>query len=145
MEAEKVKILKSEQLSVGKAELRSDGILTFEPDPALMKDYTLSILKEMLDVFTEMTDGTPCPYFCDNRYVLGLFLKEEKEFMAKHFHEFATVFAMTERSPVTRLIANSFVKIQKPKIEIKMFKEKDDAIAWLLAHYGRLDLNHIIS
>jgi hypothetical protein len=133
MEPLKVDILKSEDLNYGVAQLRSDGILTFDPNPAVMKDYTVEILEEMLEVFLRFSDGSPMPYFCDNRYILGMLGADEKEFIMQHFHKFASVFAMTVSSPITRLVANTFVKIQKPPVQLKMFRKKEDAINWLLS------------
>ena len=123
-------ILKSVELDYGVAELRSDNILTFEPNH-LLKDYTVPILKELLSAFIEITEGKPRLYYCNNSYILSMLSKEEQDFVNKHFLEFATAFAMLEGSPITRLITNSFISAYKPIIPVKMFKRKEDAITWL--------------
>ena len=126
----KATILKSITLGFGIAELRDDGILTFEPN-LKTPIYSLDQLKEMLVVFKEMTAGEPHLYFSNNDNLTGTFGSQEKVFMSTHFHEFATAFAMTEKSAMTRFITHTFIHLNKPKIPIKMFKTKAAAIEWL--------------
>jgi hypothetical protein len=128
-----IKIIKTEQLSIGKAELRADGILTFEPDPALIKDYTMPILEEMLDALLRITDGTPRPFYVDNRYVLAMLGQKERDYLEDNLERFATAAAMTESSPITRMIGNTFFRFKKPHMDFKIFKEKGPAIEWLLS------------
>lgn len=132
MKEENAEILKSEQVSIGKAELRADGILTFEPDPALIGDYTMPILEEMLEAILKITDGVPRPFYVDNRYVLAMLNQKERDFLEAHFERFATAAAMTESSPVTRMIGNTFFRLKKPHMPFRIFKEKEPAIKWLL-------------
>ena len=124
------KIIQSVELDFGIAELRSDNILSFNPNKDL-GIYNLKQLQEMLVVFKKMTNGKPLPYYSDNRSLTGVFGSEEKVFMSNYFHEFATAFAMTESSALTRFLAHSFMYINRPRIPIKMFKKENDAINWL--------------
>ena len=126
-----VTILKSSDLPFARIELRSDGILTFEPDPGKLKDYTVPILEESLVAMLEISEGIPRPYFCDNRYVLGILGAEEKKFIKAHFHKFVSCYAMAENSPITRFVANSFFKAFKDEIDMRMFKDKESGITWL--------------
>lgn len=128
--SDSVKILKSVRLEFGVAELREDNILTFDPADNL-GIYNLKQLKEMLVVFKKLTNGKPLPYYSDNTKLSGTFGSEEKVFMSTYFHEFATAFAMTENSAMTRFLAHSFMYINRPRIPIKMFKTENEAIAWL--------------
>ncbi len=126
----KCNILKSKTLKFGIAKLRSDGILTFEPH-LNTSIYSLSQLKEMLVIFKEMTGGKPHLYFSNNNNLNGSFGSQEKAFMSEHFHEFATAFAMTEQSAITRFVTHLFIHLHQPKIPIKMFKTEELAINWL--------------
>ena len=128
--SEQYSILKTKQLAYGLAELRSDGILTFEPNENT-EIYSLEQLKEMLLVFKELTNGIPHLYYSNNNNLVGRFGSKEKVFMSEHFHEFATAFAMTEKSALTRFVTHSFIYLNKPKVPIKMFKTKATAIEWL--------------
>jgi len=130
----KVEILKSIELPYGMVELRSDNILTFRPDISRFNKYNIQILKELLDVFIEITNGVPRPYLCDNRYITGIVNKEEQTFMNEHFSEFATRAAMITKSPVVNVIVNSFNTVFKPKIMLKLFDSEDKAVDWLLGN-----------
>tara|TARA_B100000809_G_scaffold261472_1_gene310466 strand:+ start:2586 stop:2987 length:402 start_codon:yes stop_codon:yes gene_type:complete len=126
-----VDILKSVELDFGTIELRSDDILTFQPNEKFIT-YTLPVLEEMLITFREVTNGIPHLYFCDNTNIKNPNLSDEaKSFMKKHFHEFATHFAMTENSALIRFVAHSFMYLYKPEIKMKLFKTKLEAITWL--------------
>ncbi len=125
-----VNILKSEQLSFGLAELRSDGILTFIPNKDI-ETYNIDQLKKMLNIFNIITEGKQYPYYSDNTKLVGNFTSEAKIFMSNHFHEFANAFAMKENSAVTRFITHTFIYLNKPQIPIKMFKTEKEAINWL--------------
>tara|TARA_B100000809_G_scaffold630_2_gene702 strand:+ start:2335 stop:2700 length:366 start_codon:yes stop_codon:yes gene_type:complete len=110
-----IHIIKSTKLEFGTVELRSDGVL-----------------EKMLVVFKNITNRIPNLYFCDNTQVENPELNSEGEsFMTDHFHEFATHFAMTEDTAITRFVANTFIYLYKPKVQIKMFKKKQGTINWL--------------
>jgi len=128
----KVKVLKFIELPYGIVELRSDDILTFRPDISRFNKYNIQILKELLEVFIEITDGIPRPYLCDNRYITGIVNKEEQAYMNEHFSEFATRAAMVTKSPVVNVIVNSYNTVFKPKVMLKLFGSEDKAIDWLL-------------
>ena len=125
-----VKILKSTKLNFGLAELRSDDILTFLPNKNL-RAYSLNQLEEMLNTFNTITEGEAYLYYSDNTCLNPNFSSEAKAFMGEHFHKFAKAFAMTENSAITRFVTHTFIYLNKPKIPIKMFRNKEDAINWL--------------
>lgn len=129
---QEVEILKIIDLPYGMVELRSDNILMFKPDIARFKGYNIQILKELLEVFVEATDGVPRPYLCDNRYITGIVNKEEQAYMNEHFSKFATRAAMITESPIVNVIVNTYNAVFKPKVEVKLFGSESKAIEWLL-------------
>lgn len=128
----KVTILKSQKLPYGTAELRSDNILVFRPDVGRTTEVNIAMLKELHTVFTQITDGQPRPYLSDNRCITGIVNREEQAFMTEHFHEFASIAAILTKSPIMRVILNSFNAIFKPKIKIRLFTNEESAVEWLL-------------
>jgi len=128
----KIQIIKIIELPYGIVELRSDNILTFRPDIGRFKEFNLQILQELLEVFKEITNGTPRPYLCDNTYVTGIVNKEEQEFINNHFGEFATKSALITNSKVVNILVNSYNSVFKPKVEIKLFNKEKTAVEWLL-------------
>jgi hypothetical protein len=131
---EPLTILKVKKISHGLIELRCDNILTFRPDVASFKNYDLQVLQDLLEAFIEITDGTPRPYMCDNRYVTGIVNKEEQAYMNKHFGSFATKAAMITHSPIIKVLLNSYNYVFKPKIQLKLFISEDEAVKWLLSN-----------
>lgn len=129
---EALTILKEKEITHGLIELRSDNILTFRPDIVSFKDYDLQVFKDLLEVFLDITDGTPRPYLCDNTYVTGIVDKKALTFMNEHFPRFATKAAMITNSPVTKVIVNTYNSVFKPKVMFKMFTSEEAAIKWLL-------------
>ena len=124
-----IHIIKSIPLDFGTIELRSDNIITFEPAEEFTT-FNLSQLNTMLTVFLDLTQGKPLPYFSNN-YKLKSLGSEEKVFIKEHFSRFASAFAMTEESAITRFITYSFMQLSHPDIPVKMFKTKEEAIVWL--------------
>lgn len=126
----KMAIKQQINLDFGTAQLREDGILSFIPNNNV-KGYTLEQLKEMLTTFKTITKGKSHPYYSDNSMFEGKFTSEAKTFMSKHFHEFATAFAMKENSSILRYVTHTFIYLNKPNIPVKMFKTEKEAIKWL--------------
>lgn len=122
----------SRKLSYGIVELRDNNILSFTPDHSVFKEYDLHILEELLVVFKEITEGVPRPYLADNRFITGIVTKEEKEFMNKHFEEFATKAALLTDSLILPYIVNSYNSVFKPVVEVKLFNDEEVAVKWLL-------------
>ena len=125
-------ILKQKKISHGLIELRCDNILTFRPDVATFKNYDLQVLKDLLEAFIEITDGTPRPYLCDNRYVTGIINKEEQAYINSHFGSFATKAAMLTHSPIVKVLLNAYNAVFKPKITLSLFTSEKEAVKWLL-------------
>ena len=129
---QKVKIIKCKEVPYGKVELRSDNILTFRPDLRIFKEYNMVILEELLVTFNEVTEGTPRPYLCDNRYIAGIVNRDELAYTNKHFGDFATKAAMLTQSPIIKVLLNSYNSLFKPKVIVKLFTDEDKAVTWLL-------------
>lgn len=125
-----VTIIKRIGLDFGTIELRSDDIMTFNPAPGITT-VNIEQLKIMLATLIELCGGKPKPFLSNNKNVKS-FGYEERAYVGKNIHLFATASAVIESSPVIRFIAYTIVSMFKPKIPVKLFKTKEDAITWLL-------------
>lgn len=130
---EVLEILKVKESVHGVIELRSDNILYFKPDVVTFKEYNLQILEELMIEFLEITDGIPRPYLVDNSYITGIINKEEQAYVNANFGRFATRGAMITNSNLIRVMLNSYNTIFKPKVELKLFKNEEKAVEWLLS------------
>lgn len=124
-----ITILKSIPFEFGVIELRSDNIITYEPKEGVT-DFTMPHLAQMLAIFIEICEGKPRPYFSNN-YNLKSIGSKERIFITNNLYLFATAFAMTENSAVTRFITHTFMQLSRPPIPVKMFKTKEEAYTWL--------------
>ncbi|MCH2231373.1 MAG: hypothetical protein MK078_01600 [Crocinitomicaceae bacterium] len=124
-------VVKQVSIEHGIVELRSDNILVFRPDVATFKEYTMPILEDLLEAFIEITDGVPRPNMCDNRYITGIVSKEEQKYTNAYFEKFATKMGMITHSAPVRILVNSYTRIFKPKVPIRLFKTEEAAVKWL--------------
>lgn len=124
-----IKIIESIKLDFGTIELRSDDILTFEPAKGITT-LNKQQLEVMLTNLIKMSNGKPRPFITDNRNVKS-FGYEERDYVAKNIHQFASASAIIEDSVVTRFITHTIVTMFKPQIPLKIFKTKQDAVEWL--------------
>ena len=124
-----IEAIKTVELDFGVITLRSDNIIAFEPADGFTT-FNMDQLTIMLNVFLEITNGVPRPYFSNN-YNLKSLGSRERVYISENFHRFACAFAMTENSAVTRFITHSFMQLSRPAIPVRMFKEKEAAYAWL--------------
>ncbi len=116
-------------MDFGTVELRSDDILTFTPAKGIITLNKLQ-LEVMLENLIKLSNGKPKPFISDNRTVKS-FGYEERDYVAKNIHLFATASAIIEDSIVIRFVTHTIITMFKPQIPLKMFKTKADAIVWL--------------
>jgi hypothetical protein len=124
-----ISIVKSTVFELGTVELRSDNILTFEPKEGYTT-FNLEQIKLVNEVLLDVSGGIPRPYFSNNKNLKSLG-SEEKIYIKDKIKEFASAFAMTEESAITRFITYSFMQLSRPDIPVKMFKTKEQAFEWL--------------
>lgn len=115
--------------SVAIIQKRRDGILEMHPKEGV-KEGTLEQVKEIYKIFMEIQQGVKSPVYTDNRNTMNV-TSEQKEFIKNTFPDFATASANHIESPVLRFMHTIFINLYKPKIPIKSFLKKEDAINWL--------------
>lgn len=123
------KVVLERVTSSGTIQQLENSILVYRPHEGL-QEPRLEFLKEDLEVFKEITQGIPHPYFSDNRQLNKLGSKE-KAFIARTFHEFASHAACLVESPLTRFLHNTFTYLYRPSLPIRIFNDETEAFAWL--------------
>ena len=121
--------IKSREFDFGTIALRHDGILVFEPSKNITT-VCLKDLKIMLNGLVELCENKPKPFFSNNRQLKSLG-SEEREFVGRNLHLFATKTAIIEDSSIVRFITYMIAHLHKPEIPMKMFKNENEAIQWL--------------
>jgi len=114
----------------GKIWLGEDGIVrsvSTRPQYKLM----LAETKEILSAILKVSNGKKRPYCADSsdiRYAD----RESREYAAsEEFAEAITAMAILIGSPVSKIIGNFFLNINKPKFPTRLFISETEAIEWL--------------
>jgi hypothetical protein len=74
------------------------------------------------------------PLLVDARNVKSIARDARKHFSTNGRDTKITSFALIVKSPLSRVIGNFFMGLNKPAIPARLFDDADDAIAWL-KHY----------
>lgn len=127
-----VEILRTIEIPHGRVELRSDEIITFRPNLGVFKEYNLEVLRDLTAALVEISEGKPKPYLSDNRYITGFMGKKEQKFINENIAKFATRSAIITKSPLVRILVNSYHSVFKPIVDVRIFSNEEDAVKWLL-------------
>lgn len=109
--------------------LKSDGIVYCDYKEGVELDVPLQML--MLDVFNELTEGKKVPFLIEGG--LGVTITKEARDNAIKIEDISPfkATAVVVRNIAQALIANFFIKFNKPKSPYKVFNNKEEAIEWL--------------
>jgi hypothetical protein len=106
-----------------------DGIIFFYYKKDIIVD--LEIQKKNIQNRKIVAAGIPRPIFADTTGVKYWTRNAKKYAMTDKANELATSFALLTNSYVTEISINWALKIFKPKVPARMFKNRDEALKWL--------------
>jgi hypothetical protein len=109
--------------------LRNDNIVHVIFKTGAVLDVPLQM--RMLDKYIEICDGRKLPFLFDA--MEHVTITKEAKVNAVEIERLApvTANAVIARNLAYRLIAEFYLKVNKPKMPFKIFKNEDDAISWL--------------
>lgn len=81
----------------------------------------------------EMQKGISYPVFCDMRGVKDSD-KAGRDYLAKEGSSMVNAVAVLIDSPVTKIMLNFYLNINKPTTPTRMFTDKNEALAYLEAY-----------
>lgn len=122
-------VIKKEETESAYISMCSDGIIRvlFKRD----KEISPSVLKPLFEKFNEMVQGVSYPfiYFTEDGSVV--FTTEGNTYSKQNQHVFPKICsAFVTKSLSQRLIANFYLKINKPSNPSRLFKSQDEAEIW---------------
>ena len=117
-------------LGHSKIVMRTDGILQVDFADELLLDVPQC--KELLGFYSEIIEGRKVPIL----HVLGRYMnvtKEARDFGAsKEGLKYSLVEAYVIDSLAHKILANFYMKFNKPPVPTQFFKAKEEAELWLL-------------
>ena len=118
-------------LSIGNLYKLKQQVLYFKPykQEGVLK---MSDLKEIYHAAIKLTKNKPLPYMSDIRGLKKAPNLEERIYMQNTFHHFATKGAIIENNSIVRYATHLILYLTPPKIPLRMFKNEDEALKWLL-------------
>lgn len=124
-------VIKKDETSASYISICSDGIIRvlFKKN----KEIDPKALKELFEKFNKMVDGLKYPfiYFAEDGSVV--FTTEGNTYSKENQHAFPKICsAFVTKSLAQRLIANFYLKINKPANPSKLFKTQAEAENWCL-------------
>jgi hypothetical protein len=112
--------------------LRPDGIvqLVWAPRTTVLLDDATAALEEM----AQLTGGRPSPLLVDMRDTGPLDRPTRAELTRRS--DLQSAVALIVGTPLTRMMANFFLSVNKPPFPTRMFDNEASALAWLQAFVG---------
>ena len=126
--SEDVRVISSYRDPGYQIELRSDGILCYRATPGMT--LTLEIAKRLLeDGLTLTEEARPCLVLMQD--VARVERRARDFFSSDQYLTLASQTALVVGSPISRVIGNFFVGLNRPKYPLRIFDDPRKAIEWL--------------
>lgn len=105
-----------------------DGIFYMRYKP--IKLLSIEIAKPLVVERLKFKKGVSYPSLFDITQVKSS-TKEARDFLAREGNKLVTASAILTKSPMLRMMANFFIKVNKPLNPTQMFTDEEAAIQWL--------------
>jgi len=125
-EAEVSKVIET---GVLKAWLSQAGFLYFKCFPE--KKHTLKDAKETMRVSALLLGGRKRPALVDLRPIKFITREAREYYSGENMTTLVCAAALIVGSPLSRMVGNFFLGMNKPLIPIRLFSEERKAIQWL--------------
>lgn len=134
-------VIKKVETDVAYISMCDDGIVRvlFKKN----KEIDPSSLKNLFETFSDLVEGVSYPYLYSAEDGSVIFTTEGNAYSKQNQHAFPKVCsAFVVTSLAHRLIANFYLKIDKPANPSRLFKNKEDAESWCFQQLKDHDKKH---
>lgn len=107
-----------------------DGIIRTKVKPGA--EVTLPDAQENSIAVNSFYEGSKYPLLVDSRGIKSISREARNQFSIKGRKTNVTCFAIIIDSPLSRVIGNFFMGINKPEIPMCLFDDEEEALSWLL-------------
>ncbi len=126
-----IKIIKTIEFSEAVLSLREDGIVHVFYNDNTVLDITLQL--KMADAFNEIASGTPSLFIFDAGENVQVTKEARDNALKLEDSTPIKASAVIAKNLAYRMIANFFLKVQKPKGKYRVVANIDEAVEWLKA------------
>jgi hypothetical protein len=123
-----VRVVASRDTPEFRAVLRADGLLAYYPVPGLVLTYRVAL--QVLHVGLQMASG-PKPTMVLMQDMARVDREARACFASEEYMRLCSQTALVVGSPVSRVIGNFFVGLNRPKYPCKIFDDAELAVTWL--------------
>ena len=109
--------------------LRDDGILIYRPIPGLVLTHGIAL--QVLELGLQIVDG-PKPVMVLMQDIARVDREARAFFASEEYLRLSSQTALVVGSPVSRVIANFFLGLNRVKFPCKIFDDPELATQWLL-------------
>ena len=111
------------------AQLRDDGILAYRPIPGLVLTHDIAL--QVLRIGLQIVDHPPVPTLVLMQNIARVDREARAFFASEEYLILTSQTALVVGSPVSRVIGNFFVGLNRLKFPCELFNDPELAIAWL--------------
>jgi hypothetical protein len=105
---------------------------------------TLEDGKESTRISAEMVNHTPRPLLCDLTNVVKMTQDCRRHFAGPEHAKTFSKAALIVTSPISRIIGNFFLGLNKPLKPTRLFTNKGDALVWLKEDVSQSAIKNIL-
>lgn len=88
-------------------------------------------VKEIIDLRHRISDNQK-QYWCLDFNGIKSYSKEAQDYASEHGQEFLFACATIANTHFAKFMINFFLIVKKPKVPLKVFTQKEDAVKWLI-------------
>ncbi|MBP7808422.1 MAG: hypothetical protein KA163_03955 [Bacteroidia bacterium] len=109
-----------------------DGIARTKVKPDI--DITLNHALENTEVVTSFFKDKKFPILIDSRGIKSMSREAREHFSTRGRDSKTNSFGIVIKSPLSRVVGNFFLGINKPAVPTRLFDNEHDALEWLKKH-----------
>ena len=126
-------IVNKHESQIAEILLRADGILVYHPRPNLMIDLDAA---QLILAYGRSLVDHPVPVLVHMGAIRRVTREARAFFASDDYTQLAAQSALLVSSPVSRVISNFFIGLNKPLYPLRLFTDEASAVAWLREFLG---------
>ena len=99
-------------------------------------EVTLEDAREIMDAYHKLRKGRRLPLLIDTRTMKSFARGARHLFAGEEAQGCASAAAIIVDTPVSKVLANFYLGLSKPRLPSRLFSSEDEALAWLKGYLG---------